>query len=141
MLAGITAAMVAAGAAVKNAERKILIENITQERAKWRDKVRTLAVDVHKAAVKGETAKLAELKLSFATSLNPESRVDNLILELIERLKDQKDQQSKLDELSDRISLLLKHDWQRAKKEANPKEEIKVKRLTLAELKSHRAAC
>lgn len=134
-------AKTAALVAEKNSERKILVENITQERAKWREKIRTKAIEVHKAAVKGDQVWLAELKLTFATSLHPYDPEDNLILDVIEQLKDEKDRQAKLEELSDRISLLLKHDWQRAKQEAEPTKKIKVERLTLEQLRCARAGC
>lgn len=123
---------------MKNAERKILIENITQERAKWREKIRTKAIEVHKAAVKGDRVWLAELKLAFATSLHPYDPEDNLILDVIERLKNEKDRDAKLEEFSDRLSLLLKHDWQRAKQEAEPKKKMEVKRLTLQQIRCMR---
>jgi type II secretory pathway pseudopilin PulG len=133
-------ARTAALVAEKNSERKILIENITQERAKWREKIRTKSMEAHKAAIQRNTIWLAELKLSFATSLNPTDHEDDLILNLIDKLKDEKDRETKLEEFSDRISLLLKHDWERAKNEAESAKKIVVKRLTLEQLRSKRAA-
>jgi hypothetical protein len=131
-------AKTAALVAEKNSERKILVENITQERAKWREKIRTKSIEVYKAAMKGDQVWLAELKLTFATSLNPCDKEDGFILDVIERLKDEKNRDPILEEFSDRISLLLKHDWQRAKKEAEPGNLIEVQRLTLQELRCWR---
>lgn len=136
LISAITAAFFAARAAVNNSERKILIENITQERAKWREKVRARALEVHKAAVKKDTVWLKELKLSFAISLNPLDEQDNLIIELIDKLKDETDQEAKLSDFSARIALLLKHDWERAKNEAQPNaKKYKGQRLILEDLK------
>lgn len=63
--------LVAGFVTLKISERKIQIENVTQERAKWRDKIRIKSNEVHQATVDDNAAKLAELRLDFSLNLNP----------------------------------------------------------------------
>lgn len=100
-----------------NNARNIKIDNITKERAKWRDDVRQKSLDVHKAAVSLNGVWLDELHLQFSLILNPEDTNDRAILATIRRLKTSQDEVV-LIEFADRVSLLLKHDWERAKWEA-----------------------
>ncbi|GEM_PF-3057934 len=101
-----------------NAERKISIENITKERAKWRDKVRELALEIHKAIVAGDKPKLSELKNQFRLHLNPTDKEDMNILKLVDANTDDKETQA--DQFATCVSFLLKHDWERAKLESKP---------------------
>jgi hypothetical protein len=100
-----------------NNSRNIKIENITKERAKWRDDVRQKSLDVHKAAVSLNGVWLDELHLQFSLILNPEDANDREILASVRGLKTSQDE-GVLTEFADRVSLLLKHDWERAKWEA-----------------------
>ena len=113
-------AVVTAFVTLRTSERKIQIENITQERAKWRDKIRTKATDVQQAAAKGEVYKLEELRHDFALNLNPFCEEDRKILETIDNLKNVNGRDKDRLEFSDRLTLLLKHDWERAKQESQP---------------------
>ena len=112
--------LVAGFVALRNGERKIQIENVTQERAKWREKIRIKAVEVHQASVGNEPEKIAELQLEFSLNLNPFDPEDKEIIMIIAALKDRNTSEAKLGEFSVRIALLLKHDWERAKHEAKP---------------------
>jgi hypothetical protein len=107
----------------RNSERTIQIENITQERAKWRDKLRELAHEVQQAATEEEKpAKLEGLFLDFSLNLNPFDEEDEAILNVIRelsRLKPENREQC-CQEFFDRLALLLKYDWERAKREAKP---------------------
>lgn len=122
-VAAITPLLALAGAAFGSAvlfwnnSRNVKVENITRERAKWRDKVRDKALDVHKATNTGNEAWLSELHLEFSLILNPLDDEDRTILDLIRQLKNGPDELH-LTEFADRVSLLLKHDWDRAKWEA-----------------------
>jgi hypothetical protein len=100
-----------------NNARNIKIENITKERAKWRDDVRQKSLEVHKAAVSLNVVWLNELHLQFGLILNPEDVNDRAILDTIRCLKISQNE-AVLTEFADRVSLLLKHDWERAKWEA-----------------------
>ncbi len=112
--------LVAGFVALRNSERKIQIENVTQERAKWREKIRIKSIEVHQAAVADNSAKLAELHLEFSLNLNPFHQEDKEILAVIATLKNRDTLGVKLSEFTDRVALLLKHDWERAKHEAKP---------------------
>jgi hypothetical protein len=119
VVAGIVAALVAAYASRRNSERAIQIENITKERAKWRDKIRCLALEVQQAATEMNRVKLAELRLGFCLNLNPFDTEDDAIIAVISKFSWNKAVDEKnLTEFSDRLALLLKHDWERAKHEA-----------------------
>jgi hypothetical protein len=116
---GVIAALVTGYASRRSSERAIQIENITKERAKWRDKIRCQALEVQRAATEKDRAKLAELRLGFCLNLNPLDKEDCAIITVISRFSEsgQVDEKSLL-EFSDRLALLLKHDWERAKHEA-----------------------
>lgn len=112
--------LIAGFIALQTSERKIQIENVTQERAKWREKIRSKSMEVHQAAVASDSTKIAELHLEFSLNLNPFDHEDEGILAVIDTLKNRDTLDVKLAEFADRVALLLKHDWERAKHEAKP---------------------
>ena len=112
--------LVAGFVALRSGERKIQIENVTQERAKWREKIRIKSVEVHQAAIGNNPVKIAELQLEFSLNLNPFDQEDKEMLTVIAALNDRSTLEAKLREFSVRVALLLKHDWERAKHEAKP---------------------
>lgn len=112
--------LVAGFVALRTSERKIQIENVTQERAKWREKIRSKSIEVHQAAVVGDSARLAELHLEFSLNLNPFHQEDRGILAVIDTLNNRDTLDVILPEFTDRVALLLKHDWERAKHETKP---------------------
>lgn len=114
VLAGLIAGLVA----IRAGERKIQIENVTQERAKWRAKIRELSLAVHQAATTANNSRLGELVLEMSLLLNPLDEEDKVIPDLIYRLTFSAEQSDLLLEFRERIALLLKHDWQRAKYES-----------------------
>ncbi|MBK7052101.1 MAG: hypothetical protein IPH54_16105 [Rhodoferax sp.] len=89
---------------LQSSERKIQIENITQERAKWRERIRSNGLLVHKAAVAHEAASLAELSFVFQLLLNPHDSEDKLIIRCIDDLKSASDLTPKLSEFTSRLS-------------------------------------
>jgi hypothetical protein len=113
---GVIAALVAALVALVTTERRLAAENVTQERTKWRDKVRCLADDVYKAFLVGESDAnvYQRLRAQLTLRLNPHDKLDQQILELI-----RVDGAGSADEFIQRVALLLKHDWERAKREAS----------------------
>lgn len=116
----VVSALVAALVTLRTSERKIQIENITQERAKWREKIRANAQLVHQAATAKELVKLSELRLVFQLLLNPNDDEDLGILRSITALQGVDRPELRLPEFSLRVAYLLKHDWERAKHEAKP---------------------
>jgi len=113
----VVAGLVAAFVSIWTTQIKISIENITQERAKWRAKVREKALEVHNAIVSREEEKLQQLKVEFSVILNPSDAEDILIIKSI-KLPNPGEELKQSDEFSKRIALLLKHDWERVKLEA-----------------------
>jgi hypothetical protein len=114
LTSAVIAAIVSGLVALLTSERRIAAENVIQERMKWRDKVRELASEVRTAFVEPNTAKLAELRAQFSLHLNPHDQRDQQILALIAP-----DNTGRVEELTQRVALLLKHDWERAKYEAS----------------------
>lgn len=117
---GVVAGLLAGLVTLRSGERKIQIENITQERAKWREKIRANALLVHKAAEKGDLQALDESRLAFQLLLNPFDAEDVAIIDSITALTQTRDPGPRLPEFAGRLSYLLKHDWERAKAEAKP---------------------
>jgi hypothetical protein len=114
LTSAVIAAIVSGLVALLAAERRIAAENVIQERMKWRDKVRALVSEARSAMVESEATILVELEAQFALHLNPHDQRDQQILSLIVP-----DNSDSIDELTQRVSLLLKHDWERAKYEAS----------------------
>ena len=115
-------------------QRRIQMNNVVAERAKWRDKIRCLTSEVHEAIMEGEPAKrrsnLLKLKVKFRVVLNPHDCEDEKILKVIAdaykcKCRDECEctiaRGVKSDIFSMLVSYLLKHDWERAKEEVkNP---------------------
>lgn len=113
VIAGIVAALVS----LRTNARNIKVANVTSERTKWRDRVRDRALEVHKAISEGKD--LEELRSQLALILNPLDHEDRAILRLIEKPPAQESREATLKEFTERLSLLIKHDWERAKWESS----------------------
>jgi hypothetical protein len=116
----VLAAVITAFAALQNSERKINIEYVTGERAKWRNKIRKKALEVHQAAKTQDRRRLEELYLEFALLLNPLDEEDKKILSGIRKLLEEGPIEPILQTFVIRVAYLLKHDWERAKSETQP---------------------
>jgi hypothetical protein len=116
----VVVALVGGLVSLRMSERQIAIENITKERTKWRERIREKAVALHASASvsPADTARLKELHVEVALLLNPDDDEDIEIIKCIKALTS--GEFSKAEEITNRLSLLLKHDWQRAKWEAKP---------------------
>jgi Flp pilus assembly protein TadD len=108
------AALVSALVSVLTTERGIAAVNVIQERKNWRDKIREIALEVHKALVAPDVATLNELRARFSLLVNPHDGMDQEIVQLI-----QEGNADRANEFTQRLALLLKHDWERAKREAS----------------------
>ena len=118
------------------------MENVTQERAKWRTKIRELSLVTHRASCSGDLNRLGELVMEFATNLNPFHAEDEAVIDIVYKLSTTSDKDILLLEFRERISLLLKHDWQRAKYEALPWffRIVEPKRVSYESYKSNNSA-
>ena len=92
------------------AQAQIKARHVTEERARWRKQIRETASETHGAFAAGNVAETIRLQREFRALLNPFDREDQEILNCLEN--------NRSDEFDTRISLLLKHDWERGKLEA-----------------------
>ena len=101
-------------------QQRILAENVTAERAKWREKIRQKAVTVHHALMYGGVSEraLPRLRLEFSLLLNPHDVFDREILSCIDVVQRGHCRKYRAADFESRVSLLLKHDWDRAKLES-----------------------
>jgi hypothetical protein len=113
----VVAALVAGLVSLRVGDRRIAIENVTQERAKWRDKIRANASEACVAILTSDSGAIARLQSSFALLLNPHDAEDRAIVCSIACSNDASEQ---AEQFTQRVALLLKHDWERAKREARP---------------------
>lgn len=115
----VIAAIVAGAVALWTAQRKIGIENITQERRAWRENVRAKSLSVHDAIMLRDTKSLDKLRMEFRTILNPQDEDDVAIISSLS-LPEEGSEIVRAEEFAERVALLLKHDWERVKLEAGP---------------------
>lgn len=116
----VVSALVAALVALRSNERKIHVENVTQERAKWRKAMRELADAIVKAA-RTENSQQLELHCAqLALNLNPFDSEDQALVQAAKSLTAIENRDVQVQQFTDRMALLLKHDWERAKREAQP---------------------
>ena len=99
-------------------QRRIAADHVTGERAVWREKIRAQALLVHDAIRGGDNVALARLKNEFGALLNPFDPEDRKIVDSIEVEERGEAREGRAEEFARRVSLLLKHDWDRAKLEA-----------------------
>jgi hypothetical protein len=119
LTSSVIAAIVAAAVAVWTTQKRISIENITQDRRAWREKIRKKALMVHDALIARDEQVLNRLRSEFRALLNPRDPDDNEIISCIKPPNEKKEFEH-ADEFAERVSLLLKHDWERVKLEAGP---------------------
>lgn len=117
---GVLAGLVAGLVTLRMSERKIAIENITQQRQIWREKIRCLANHLKKSYKSGEKDTLHDHYIELQLLLNPEDDNDQSILDTVWEMIEAKGSDDRHIVLSEKLSLLLKHDWERAKREAKP---------------------
>ena len=118
---------------ILSARWRIAEENITKERAKWRDDVRLLVQN----AMNVESPECArELWAALALRMNPRLDPDKDDRELVDLVRSLADPANRTDEVRARVLALaaniLKHDWERAKWEAHGRwweEEPRQERL------------
>ena len=119
----LTSAVIAAGVSgfisVLMSERRIEIENITQERTKWRSEVRKVSKSIHDAIISQNATPLKGLISEFRLLVDPTDPDDRAILEFLAD-EGQENEEQRATEFAKRVSLMLKYDWERTKFEAQP---------------------
>jgi hypothetical protein len=116
LASGVVAAAVSGIITLLTAERRLASENVIQERKDWREHVRKIAANVYKAFLANgpDQDTFRKLRAELALRLNPHEAEDQKILELVES-----GNAAHAEEFNQRISLLLKRDWERAKRDAS----------------------
>jgi hypothetical protein len=109
-------------------------QNIVPERAKWRDKIRQAAT----AAARDEPDAWRDLWITLKLNTNPYDPEDVATLDLAKNGIDEIVDPDRKEEMLDRIALLLKHDWQRAKREVG-ENGGSVRRVPYAEFQLARS--
>ncbi|WP_288739727.1 hypothetical protein [uncultured Rheinheimera sp.] len=108
-------------------ERRVYIENVTQERAKWRSSIRTLAESIVKSAHSDDFHMVDILSSQLMLNLDPFDSEDILLIHCVDQLATSEDKRVQIKEFRERVALLLKHDWERSKAEARLWPLSKVK--------------
>lgn len=91
------------------------VKYITEERQNWRKNIKEKIAEFC-SLEQNKDSERRKIKTFMVLSLNPLDEEDNKIIDCMERyLADKKE--ADLKELEKRVALLLKHDWERAKKE------------------------
>ncbi len=117
---GVLAGLVAGLVTLRTTERKIAIENITQQRQAWREKIREKANQIHAHYQDGEKKNLLANYIELSLLLNPNDANDYSILDTLWLMISEEDESNIDIEFAEKLALLLKHDWERAKREAKP---------------------
>ena len=139
---GVVAGLVAGLVTLRTSERKIAIENITQQRQQWREKIRDIAQRIKSSYKNDEKEELHSQYVEMQLLLNPEDVDDRSILDTIWSMAEESAPGALHIELAEKLSLLLKHDWERAKREAKPVwyRCSETKRVSYNEFKSKRVS-
>lgn len=125
LLAAIIGGVIGAISIQAVTQRRIQMENVTQERAKWRGRIRCLASEVHNVLTMSGNPEFRKTELRrlyniFSALLNPDDCYDKKIMECIDPDSDCPNsdcKQKRAKYFGKLISYLLKHDWERAKEE------------------------
>ena len=113
------AALVGSFVTLWKTNREIIVTNVTQERQKWRERIREKGLEVHRAVQEGNKKRIRELHFEFALLLNPLDDEDRAILMDLECLFHEPNDET-ASRIRVRLSLLLKHDWERVKEGCKP---------------------
>ncbi|MDT4289612.1 hypothetical protein RO575_08580 [Methylomonas sp. MO1] len=119
------AALVTASFTRKSHEETVALKYITEERAKWREKIKETMITLNEAVnspqINGERltkTRKASTYLKLSLNPDPKHKLDSEILECIKKLCDAPNYE-RFSTLEEKVSILLKHDWERAKREAH----------------------
>ncbi|MED4780947.1 hypothetical protein [Brevibacillus choshinensis] len=100
-----------------NSDKANTLKHITEERKSWRETIRKISEEIIKLSSKEQaTIVLANM----ITRLNPDDEEDQKIIDQLKVLISDPTNEDVKYEVLNRISWLLKHDWERAKLEAKP---------------------
>lgn len=116
LLAGFIGAIVGGAATWLVAQRSLRASNVLAERTRWREKIREIAGELLRGYA---SADRAPAWVILALNTSPFDRRDLELVHLAKQLAQPLPADPQRDELVERLALLLKHDWDRAKIEAS----------------------
>ncbi|MCL9802167.1 hypothetical protein [Pseudomonas sp. AKS31] len=103
-------------------EKSVQIAQITGERTKWRAQIREVSNEIARVITEEKnnkkTPEIASFRNSLATLLNPKDHFDIELIDFLDKLIE--GSTTDINDFTLRISLLLKHDWERVKSECTP---------------------
>lgn len=117
LIALIGSSVVAALVGKFNNDRNLKLKYITEERSKWRERVKEHSSKIISKSF-DSNEKLIESITWLQLSLNPNDDNEKQIISCLERIKQDPNNDDERNLLRKMVSQLLKHDWERAKKEA-----------------------
>ncbi len=124
-LTGLIGVLVGAFLTYRTTATNVRIENVTQNRREWRDFMRRHAEAIHCAALipaDCRKERLEAMALLLKLNVNPDKALDQEIWKIVRAMAyadaDGAETRRLLAQFTDRLALLLKHDWERAKEEA-----------------------
>ncbi|EGL19821.1 MULTISPECIES: hypothetical protein [unclassified Paenibacillus] len=104
----------------KNNDKTLFLRYVTEERAKWRDFIKNSTSIIYSKDYKNENKKAVITKLIL--NLNPQKSsagiIDDTIIKLLGKIEGGLSDDLTLKQLRFCVSMLLKHDWERAKIES-----------------------
>lgn len=112
----VTTSVITSLFAKAQSDKSAKIDNIIKERKAWRDKLRELVAEVEMCTQRQDSKGIASVEARLVVLLNPVDKSDLEIIEALEKIPEAWKKEC-LWEFVDRISYLLKHDWERAKQE------------------------
>ena len=120
IISGLAGAIITSIFSLSINNKNIVSQNIIKERAKWRSDIRKISKNISECIVRGDFLKLRLFRDQIQLKLNPIDEEDIKIIRLLDDyimnhhyFNDSIDKRFTL-----QISLLLKHDWERAKLES-----------------------
>jgi hypothetical protein len=129
----------------KQNDKSNQLKYITEERQKWRERIRELSVEFltkelhidNSTIVNPNIKELNKIRHQVAVRLNPNDEEDEKLLELMSdyitsfKTSNYVDLEKKSNEIQNSFAELLKHDWDRAKAETKEKRVVNLLELIL----------
>jgi tyrosyl-tRNA synthetase len=119
IVTGLVSAVISFLVAFFTSRSTIYSKDVTEERQKWRERIRQLAIEAVQF-IRSEDTQSKEYQTivsEFYVRLNPDDINDNEILETLQKCI-QAPNETQARKILAQVSRLLKHDWERAKTEA-----------------------
>lgn len=124
LFSGFAGSLITASITKSINEKNQKLKYVTEERQKWRAEIREETTKLAKNLFYNESnneSELERIKAFFKIRLNPIDDYDKDIIKKLENIN-----RDTINDFVLKISCLLKHDWERAKKEAKESNKIRM---------------